>query len=131
MSKAATIHLTLWERSKLPELLPQQAKHETGRLCVQIRKKCEKRFTKAEEKKYKATYEDSPQGKVMRYDEKRDKGEDVHFNATEMFIIVTNARKVENEERLPTTEKWLTLYDKIIAAGGTEKNGKAKEEKKK
>ncbi len=134
--KPGSLHLTLWERFKLPEILPQQAKYEVGRLCVDIRRKCEKKLTKADEKKYKIKVENTPQGQAMNnYDEKHDRGENIYFTGAEMLIIIGNMRKVESEERLPTSERWQNLYKKIMATAKRQEKGekkeKSKEEKKK
>ena len=121
--KAKTIHLTLWERIKLPEILPGQAKHETGRLCVQIRRKLA--LKKEDDKKYKIVYANGPDGQYIKSHNIR-KTEAVFFTATEMFIVVENFRRINDGGKLPTEERWLLLYDKFVGkekrqgSGGTE-----------
>lgn len=124
--KPGVLHLTIMERLELPKILPLRAEHEVGILCVDIREKCAKKFTKGDEKKYKIKIENTLEGPAMTgYDEKNDKGEDIWFTGAEMFLIIGRVRQLQTEKNIPTTKTWKYLYKKIIAVGERQvKSGK-------
>lgn len=105
------VSCTVFDRIKLPDILPQQAKFEVGIVIRDIRKKLA--LTQDEITELEIT---SLENGRITWNAKRDTGKGFSFTELEMTVIRGNLKKLDGEEKLPTDDRFLDMYTKFTEA---------------
>lgn len=107
-----TITLTIFERLQLPNILPTQAKYEIGVVCKNLRKRLA--LTAEDKKRVNYREQRAPNGDVLAiWNEKKDKGMPIALSGVELFVIQSSLDLLNKNEKLPTDERWLLLFEKF------------------
>ena len=106
-----TITLFVYDRVKIPDVLPRQAKFEVGIVVRDIRKKLQ--FTQDELEQL--NIQEKEGGRIV-WNVKTDTGKAFQFTELEMTIIRGNLKTLDGKEELPTDDRFLDMYEKFIEA---------------